>query len=106
MATTTTYTTDNSGDGVEVFESFVADTMAGFDGELVSQSRAVDVLLDCYNASGSHSARELVGEYLAEIQHLSCVKTDDLRDMAAMVCIAAEVDTAFDRFEIEMDFQS
>ena len=99
MAITTTHFTENFDNG-DSFESFVADTMASFEGELVSQSRAIDVLLDCYNAAASHSARELVTEYLADIQHLSAVKTDDLRDMAAMVCMAAEVDSAFDHFDI------
>lgn len=99
MAITTTHFTENF-DNDESFESFVADTLASFDGEIVSQSRAMDVLLDCYNAAASHSARDLVTEYLADIQHVSAVKTDDLRDMAAMVCMAAEVDSAFDHLDI------
>lgn len=99
MATTTTHITGN-GDTSEAFEDFVADMMAAFDGHLVSQSRAVDVLLDCYNASGSDAVRELVGEYLSEIQHLSAVTTDELRDMVGMVCIAAEVDGIFDHYEL------
>ncbi|MEM7285477.1 MAG: hypothetical protein AAF480_03925 [Actinomycetota bacterium] len=99
MAITTTHFTENF-DNDDTFEAFVADTMASFEGEVVSQSRAMDVLLDCYNAAASHSARELVTEYLADIQHLSAVTTDDLRDMAAMVCMAADVDSAFDHLEM------
>ena len=99
MAITTTHFTENF-DNDHNFESFVADTLASFEGEVVSQSRAMDVLLDCFNAAASHSARELVTEYLADIQHVSAVTTDDLRDMAAMVCMAAEVDSAFDHFDI------
>ena len=100
MAITDT-NTNITGDETEAFESFVADTLAQFDGALVSQSRAVDVLLDCWNATTSRSARDLVGGYLAEIQFLSAVTTDELRDMAAMICMAAEVDSAFDHFELD-----
>ena len=101
MATTTTYFTENF-DNSDNFESFVADRMARFDGRLVSQSRAVDVLLDCYNQATSHAARELVADYLADIQHVSAVKTDELRDMAAMVVLAAEIDSAFDQMELDV----
>ena len=41
-----------------------------------------------------------LGWCLADIEHVSAVKTDELRDMAAMVCMAAEVDSAFDHLDI------
>lgn len=88
-------------DEAEAFEAFVADAMAQVDGALVSQSRAVDILLDCWNATTSRSARDLVAGYLAEIQHLSAVTADELRDMASMICMSAEVDAAFDHMELD-----
>ncbi|MGI9621274.1 MAG: hypothetical protein ACR2PK_00450 [Acidimicrobiales bacterium] len=93
-------TIDRENTSIEELECFVADIMATLEGEIVSQSSVVDMLLDLWNATTSHAAREVISEGLRDVQHVTAVRADDVRDIAAMACLAADVDSAFDHLEV------
>ncbi len=74
----------------------LADLQRLLDGPaLVTQSRCVDGLLDCWNATGSDLVRHLVGDLLSDIRHLRAVRAAGLRARLAEISAAVSVEQAF-----------
>jgi hypothetical protein len=62
---------------------------------LLSQQRCVDHLLDLYNTTDNTTVRQVIGEVLADIRHLSSVRADEMRSNAVLLAAAAAVEAAF-----------
>ena len=99
---TTTPITDEL-TSLDVLAALIDGVVADLDGQaVVSQSRCVDNLLDLWNATTSHSAREVLAETLTEIRHLSAVETSYVQEQSALVHLAAAVDEVFDHLELRV----
>lgn len=70
------------------------------DQQFVSQSRSVDLLLDCLNAARRPAVRSTICQALAEISHVGVVAGKELRTILDSVALSFEVDTAFDHFDL------
>ncbi len=66
----------------------------------LSQSRCVDALLDCLNATVRPSVRDVAAEALASISLLRLVKAEDFRRALDQIEMALAVDSIFDRFDL------
>ena len=86
MNTTTTI------DETEAVLGRLDEMWAALDGDLVSQARYVDDLLDCYLATMHAEARELILEALASISGQSAVRTSVVRDHIAIIAAAILLD--------------
>ena len=86
---------------LDVLAALIDGIVADLDGEaVVSQSRCVDNLLDLWNATESHSARQVLAETLAEVRYLSAVECPFVHERTALVHLAAAVDAVFDHLEL------
>lgn len=83
--------------GVEPFDRAIADLESLLAGQLlVSQDRCVDGLLDVFNAAaGNDLVRQLVGDILDDIRHVSAVRAEQVSARLGEVVAALAVETAF-----------
>lgn len=86
---------------LDVLAALIDGIVSDLDGSaVVTQSRCVDNLLDLWNATTSHSARQVLAETLTEVRYLSAVETSFVQERSALVHLAAAVDEVFDHLEL------
>jgi hypothetical protein len=84
-------------------ERVLHDLTRSLEGQLlISQDRCVDGLLDVYNSAPSDAIRDLATTAMADIQHLSAVRANDMAAALAQIGTALAVDAAFDSTEIDL----
>lgn len=66
-------------------------------GDLLSQLRCADALLDCLNASSREAVRSTVRNALADISRINMVRASDFRTMLDGIQLALRADQIFDQ---------